>query len=259
MIVTYLGHSGFLIETEKLYLLFDSIAAEEITPRMQNHPFSYGIMPQLDPAKEILVFVSHAHQDHFSRRIWKLRELYPHVKYFLSSDIDLAPVCEAGYISGPYDPAIFITGPGQTYHPVLETGCDLLIETLPSTDEGVAFFLTLDGVTIYHAGDLHAWCWDPVPEGEEDEELVKFLDYTKPIHGRKADVAFLPLDPRLEIFPYTGMDQYLQMLDVSYAFPMHFWKDYDFLRRYKESAEDNPLRAKIILIERENQTFRLPL
>ena len=127
MIVTYLGHSGFLIETEKLYLLFDSIAAEEITPRMQNHPFSYGIMPQLDPAKELLVFVSHAHQDHFSRRICKLRELYPHVTYFLSSDIDLAPLCEAGYISGPDDPAILVTGPGQAYHPVLMSGCDLLI------------------------------------------------------------------------------------------------------------------------------------
>lgn len=259
MIVTYLGHSGFLIETEKLYLLFDSIAAEEITPRMQNHPFSYGSMPALDPAKEILVFVSHAHQDHFSRRIWKLRTLYPQVKYFLSSDIDMAPLIEAGYVSGPDDPAVYITEPGQSYCPALSCGSSLLIETLPSTDEGVAFFLTLDGITIYHAGDLHAWCWDPVPEGQEDEELVKFLEYTKPIAGRKVDVAFMLLDPRLDLFPYTGMDEYLKMLDITYAFPMHFWKNYDFLRAYKESAGENPLRSKLILIERENQSFTLPL
>ena len=45
MIVTYLGHSGFLIETDKNYLLFDSIAADELTPRMLAHPFSHGTMP----------------------------------------------------------------------------------------------------------------------------------------------------------------------------------------------------------------------
>lgn len=259
MIVTYLGHSGFLVETEKNYLLFDSIAADELTPRMLNHPFSHGIMPALDPAKEVLVFVSHAHPDHFSRRIWDLRQRYPQVKYFLSSDIDMAPLYEAGYVQGPEDAAVFVLDPSQSYRPVLSSGCDLLIETLPSTDEGIAFFLTLDGVTIYHAGDLHAWCWDPVPEGQDDEELLKFLLYTKPIAGRKADVAFLLLDPRLDLFPYTGMDEYLKMLDITYAFPMHFWKDYDFLRAYKESAEENPLRSKLILIERENQSFTLPL
>ena len=259
MIVTYLGHSGFLVETEKNYLLFDSIAADELTPRMLNHPFSHGIMPALDPAKEVLVFVSHAHPDHFSRRIWDLRQRYPQVKYFLSSDIDMAPLYEAGYVQGPEDAAVFVLDPSQSYRPVLSSGCDLLIETLPSTDEGIAFFLTLDGVTIYHAGDLHAWCWDPVPEGQDDEELLKFLLYTKPIAGRRADVAFLPLDPRLDLFPYTGMDEYLKMLDVTYAFPMHFWKDYGFLRAYKESAEENPLRSKLILIERENQSFTLPL
>lgn len=259
MIVTYLGHSGFLIETDKNYLLFDSIAADELTPRMLAHPFSHGTMPALNPAKELLVFVSHAHPDHFSKRIWDLRNKYPQVKYFLSSDIDMAPLCQAGYISGPDDPSVFITEPGQSYNPALSSGCSLLIETLPSTDEGVAFFLTLGGVTIYHAGDLHAWCWDPVPEGQEDEELRKFLEYTKPIAGRKVDVAFLLLDPRLDLFPYTGMDQYLQLLDITYPFPMHFWKDYAFLRAYKESAEENPLRDKLILIERENQSFTLPL
>ena len=172
MIVTYLGHSGFLVETGKNYLLFDSIAADELTPRMLAHPFSHGIMPELDPAKEVLVFVSHAHPDHFSRRIWDLRNRYPHVKYFLSSDIDMAPLYEAGYVQGPDDADVFILDPGQSYHPVLSSGCNLLIETLPSTDEGIAFFLTLDGVTIYHAGDLHAWCWDPVPEGQDDEGSI---------------------------------------------------------------------------------------
>jgi L-ascorbate metabolism protein UlaG (beta-lactamase superfamily) len=259
MNVTYLGHSGFLLETEKNYILFDSIAADEITPRMQRHPFSYGIMPALDPAKEILVFVSHSHQDHFSPEIWKLRTRYPQVKYFLASEIEMEPLYEQGVVQGPADPDICIVEPGQVYHPSLKSGCSLLIETFPSTDRGVAFFLTLDEVTIYHAGDLHAWTWEEFPEGGIDQELVDFLAYTQPLRGRKVDVAFYLLDPRLEYHPYTGIDNYLEILDATYVFPMHFWKNYEFLRKYKESAEENPLRSKMILIEEENQTFTLPL
>ena len=33
------------------------------------------------------------------------------------------------------------------------------IETLKSTDEGVAYIVHSDGITIYHAGDLNWWHW----------------------------------------------------------------------------------------------------
>ena len=51
MTITYIHHSGYLLETEQALLLFD---------------FVEGALPPLDPAKDLFVFVSHRHEDHFT-------------------------------------------------------------------------------------------------------------------------------------------------------------------------------------------------
>ena len=56
MKVTYLGHSGFLVETDDAYFLFD---------------YYKGTVPELDSSKKMFVFVSHGHYDHYSKRnLW---------------------------------------------------------------------------------------------------------------------------------------------------------------------------------------------
>ena len=47
--VTYLDHSGFLVELEDAYFLFD---------------YYKGRLPQIDLEKKMFVFVSHVHHDH---------------------------------------------------------------------------------------------------------------------------------------------------------------------------------------------------
>ena len=59
MKVTYIFHSSFLVETEKNYLLFD---------------YFKGDIPEMDPEKQLVVLVSHRHEDHFSPDIYKLSE-----------------------------------------------------------------------------------------------------------------------------------------------------------------------------------------
>lgn len=51
MKLTYLYHSAFLAETAESYYLFD---------------YEKGALPELNPAKPILVLVSHSHQDHYN-------------------------------------------------------------------------------------------------------------------------------------------------------------------------------------------------
>ena len=47
----------------------------------------------------------------------------------------------------------------------------LLLKTLKSTDEGVAFLLNYIGNTVYHAGDLNLWVWkEESREYNEDME-----------------------------------------------------------------------------------------
>ena len=51
MKITYINHSGFLIETKDCYYIFD---------------YYKGELPLLDKKKEVIVFCSHFHKDHFN-------------------------------------------------------------------------------------------------------------------------------------------------------------------------------------------------
>ena len=57
MKITYINHSGFLVETENCYYVFD---------------YYKGKMPRLDKSKEVVVFCSHFHQDHFNPKIFEI-------------------------------------------------------------------------------------------------------------------------------------------------------------------------------------------
>ena len=72
MKVTYVEHSSFLVELEHCCLLFD---------------YFQGEIPALDGEKELYVFVSHRHGDHFSPVVFELAKTYPKVQYVISDDI----------------------------------------------------------------------------------------------------------------------------------------------------------------------------
>ena len=72
MKVTYLGHSGFLVETDDAYFLFD---------------YYKGTVPELDSSKKMFVFVSHGHYDHYSKRIYEFRKEFEEIYYILSWDV----------------------------------------------------------------------------------------------------------------------------------------------------------------------------
>lgn len=57
MKVTYLDHSGILVECKDRYYVFD---------------YYKGELPPLDRKKEVLVFCSHCHGDHYNPKIFDL-------------------------------------------------------------------------------------------------------------------------------------------------------------------------------------------
>ena len=88
---------------------------------------------------------------------------------------------------------------------------ELRIQTLRSTDEGVAFLVRVKGITLYHAGDLNWWHWEE--EGPEYNEKMK-RDYQAEIgtiEGEHIDLAFVPLDPRLEEAYGWGIDYFMRV------------------------------------------------
>ncbi len=72
------------------------------------------------------------------------------------------------------------------------------IQTLKSTDAGVAFVVQTEDVHLYHAGDLNWWAWpDDTPEEAAGMKQAYWAQLDK-LRGQHFDLAFVPLDPRLE-------------------------------------------------------------
>ena len=188
MKVTFIEHSGFMVEMEQNVLLFD---------------YYQGEIPSFDGSKTFYVFASHSHADHYDPAIWKLKEQYKDIHYILSDDIkdnEGAVVMKA--------------------HEKKEVA-GIEIETLRSNDMGVAFLVKVEGKTIYHAGDLNWWHWNGEPE--EDNEYYKktFQNEMKYLEGKKIDLAFMLLDPRQEDKYCWGMNYFLEHTDSKVVFPMH--------------------------------------
>ena len=76
MTLTYIFHSGFVLETEQSILVFDYW----LDPS--------GVMEGvLKKEKPLYVFSSHFHEDHFTKKIFEWKKLNPDITYILSKDI----------------------------------------------------------------------------------------------------------------------------------------------------------------------------
>ena len=130
MKITYIGHSGFASELAHCTLLFD---------------YYEGTLPVFPSEKPLYVFCSHTHRDHFNFDIFRLREMHPDVTYILSRDIrrswNAAGFARHGVAKEAYDALVFLRPYERT-----ELG-EIAVETLDSTDEGVAFLVSAEGKT----------------------------------------------------------------------------------------------------------------
>ena len=51
---------------------------------------------------------------------------------------------------------------------------------------------------------------------------LRFEEYTRPLRSFSIDTAFLPLDARLGIYSFLGVDYYMKRFRIRHAVPMHF-------------------------------------
>ena len=207
--VWYLAHSGFAVQTESGFLIFDYYLDEP-----KGGTIEQGVIDPKELAeKNVIVFVSHNHDDHFNPVVFEWQKTIPNIRYILSNDI-------------PEIPNATMIGPDDTVEQE-----DLVVKTYRSTDEGVAFLVQIDGLAIYHAGDLNWWHW----EGEPETYNIKMADdYKKQIDllaGERIDLAFVPLDPRQERQYDWGVKYLLERSNVPYVVPMHFWNQPDVIDR----------------------------
>ena len=165
MQVIFIHHSCFLVEVDDLVLIFDYFGGD----RVNGFHFT-GKIPDYAPDTKIYMFASHKHQDHFDMDILRWSEKYTNVHYILSKDIRISPhfLQKHGIDPGVRKKVTFVSA--NNHYEV----DDLKIQTLLSTDAGVAFYVNVRGVSIFHAGDLNDWKMEHVGElinGKQERTL----------------------------------------------------------------------------------------
>ena len=232
MEITYLEHCGFLIELERVCLLFD---------------YWKGDLPTPAAGKTLLTFSSHAHHDHFTREIFEYGRGWDTVHHVLGNDIRLSAKRKSEW--GIREETLHRMGPDK-----MLTIEGAVIRTLRSTDSGVAFLVEIEGRTIYHAGDLNWWVWEGEPEADNAAMTRAFLTEMDKLRGITIDLAFLTLDGRQEGDRFRGFDYCMRNLNIQCAVPMHSFGNYEPHREILTIPLSLPYREKILLMTQPGTT-----
>jgi len=226
MKVTYLYHSGFRVEDERAMYVFD---------------YYKGKLPETEADKQMYVFVSHRHSDHFNPEIFEWEKEHPKIQYILSDDVEADPAPNRIFL--PPDKKIKIG--------------TLKIETLRSTDEGVAFLVAFRDKRIYHAGDLNWWHWEGESIDYNRSMRKNYQKEIKKLARKKIDLAFVVLDPRQGGAAFSGIDYFMRNVRAEHVFPMHMWKDYGLTDRLLTSEISSGYRNRIHRVWEEGQTVEI--
>lgn len=225
MQMKHLSHSGFLVEDDQNIFLFDAIT-----------PINLGTQ-----GKNIYVFSSHSHGDHFNLEVIKSLSNQENIQFIFSKDI--APKISKVNIN-------FFSVLDNHEHITIR---DVEISTYGSTDLGNSYLVTSNGKSFFHSGDLNWWHWKRMTPAElkvEESDFKKEVDLLK---NKSIDFAFIPVDPRLEEYAYLAINYFIKVVHPKYVIPMHSFGQYDF---YKDLEKHIDLRNTLLLnVKQENQVI----
>ena len=207
MKVTYLDNSGFAIELDKAILVFD----------YSNDP-SHALHKILDrnPLLPVIFLVSHRHEGHFNTGIYEMAQ--NHKRYYvMSNDVPARDVPSTLDVAGMSAGDIVDTLPDG-----------ITVKAYPSTGKGVSFLVTTKyGMKIFHGGDLSTlWIHHGHKDDAKEEHETK-LEFEKALNRIASEnpgvtVAMIAVDPRAGEGYTDAASRFMEKVEVSHFFPMHF-------------------------------------
>ncbi len=238
--VHYLYHSGYAVQLDGRLLVFDYYLDK---PDGKVRSLDTGVIePEEIKGFETFVFSSHRHPDHFNPVILSWREKVPRIRYIFSWDIPRR-----------YHPGNTVMRPGDKALP----GEGISVYTLKSTDEGVAFLVEVNGLVIYHAGDLNWWYWEEESRAWNNDMAARFKREMEQLKGTGIDIAFLTTDPRQEAHWHLGVEYFIGHVGANVIFPMHFGDDFSIMQAIKQKKASHPGFGAIMPITRRGACFEL--
>jgi ankyrin repeat protein/L-ascorbate metabolism protein UlaG (beta-lactamase superfamily) len=231
MRIWYLGHSGWAVRTAKHLFLIDY--APGTADSEEDTLLNGRVTPSEWGDANVFVLVTHAHGDHFDRRVLEWRHPSLHRVYGWD-----APEAWPGFRMEDRE---------------IKTIGDVVIAAIPSTDSGSAFLIEADGVSFYHASDHAA---EGVPPSAEFLEGVEWLaDAFAPIQA-----AFLPVFgcglPRPDVLR-AGNAATIERLRPAAVFPMHVGWTSHFYHEFERWARDSELPVDVGVAQHPGDRFRL--
>ena len=240
--VWYLYHSGFAVKIKNKLLIFDYYLDTPVIGTAVRSLSTGVINPHQLVDDDVYVFVSHRHGDHYQKCIYQWQETIPNITYILSDDIEMAGTTN-----------IHKMGANQELNLP-----DFTVATLLSNDEGVAFLVKFTDLNIYHSGDLNWWHWQEEPEEWNSNIESIFKQELKHLEGIPIDIAFIPVDPRLESSYSRSLKYFSKHIadPNTYILPMHFADNYSV---FDQLQNDQLLKNNILRISKRGQEFNLKI
>ncbi len=191
-VVWYLGHMGWAVRTANHFMVFDydGRAVPPDEPSLSNGSIDPNEIKDLSTT----VFITHGHTDHYASAVFDWKKTVKDIAYVAG----FKPEGEDGYV---------FMAPRET-----KTLGGLDITTTMANDEGVGFFVKVDGVTIFHSGDHSAGAG-----GESFKPEIDFLTG----RGLRADLVFMPISPVNDPVMNQGVHDAVKQLSAVAAFPGH--------------------------------------
>ena len=240
--IYHLYHSGVAVKDNESLMVFDYY---KDNPAGLKRDITNGVISQEDLAekKNLYGFVSHRHSDHYNPQIFTWEDQVDNAKYIISDDVN---------VRTDKDNYIFVNKDEQTQVD------DMNIKTFGSTDSGVSFLVKKEDMTIFHAGDLNWWHWknDSRDEQKAEEENYK-KEVEKIAREEKIDVAFVPVDPRLEEYYYLAGDYFLREVKPEVFIPIHFASNFDITDKFAEKMSKSNIDSEIKVIKKRGQEIDL--
>ncbi|KOA18632.1 metal-dependent hydrolase [Clostridium homopropionicum DSM 5847] len=231
--IHYFLHSGFSVETTDCILIFDFY--KEVLCNNEN---STNLKQLLLKGKPAYVFVSHSHPDHFNKKILTLED--SNIKYIISDDIKLKE-SKSNYTFVKKNDVFTLD--------------NLAIKVFGSTDAGVSFLVSVDDFNIFHAGDLNWWHWKEDSDEDNLNAEKWFKEEISLIKGEKIDLAFFPVDTRLEENFYLGGKYFIENVHVKYFIPMHIGNS--SVAKVIEAFKNEIQSSDVILIDASEKDIEL--
>lgn len=241
MTLTYIYHSGFAIETEGVTIIIDYYKDSSETALYE------GVVHDrlLKRPGKLYVLASHFHPDHFNRHILSWKEQRPDIHYLFSKDI-------LTHRRATLDDATYINK-GEEYQ-----DDTLRIRAFGSTDVGISFLIELQGIRIFHAGDLNNWHWSEESTEQEIRKAegdflaeVRYLRQAVPA----IDLVMFPVDRRMGKDYMKGAKQFIEQIKTTIFAPMHFSEDYEGGNAFRPLAEAGGCR--FLAINHRGDSFEI--